>query len=128
MFEVDVLVLHEGCWHSGWFNMYCKTYLQFSSQIKRQMAEKLNFKKSMWLMCGSIGNGGGGGGGWSKFKSFKIYSINQRFASPGKISLWKFFLICPWGFMNFWRFLNLRQDGNFHSILSSLVMHEWLSS
>lgn len=41
--------------------MYCKTYLQFSSQIKRQMAEKLNFKKSMWLMCGSIGNGGGGG-------------------------------------------------------------------
>lgn len=25
------------------------------------MAEKLNFKKSMWLMCGSIGNGGGGG-------------------------------------------------------------------
>lgn len=35
------------------------------------MAEKLNFKKSMWLMCGSIGNGGGG---WSKFKSFKIYT------------------------------------------------------
>lgn len=106
MFEVDILVLHEGCWHSGWFNMYCKTYLQFSSQIKRQMAEKLNFKKSMWLMCGSIGNGGGG---WSKFKSFKIYSINQRFASPGKLSLWKFFLNCPWGFMNFWRFFNLRQ-------------------
>lgn len=48
------------------------------------MAEKLNFKKSMWLMVGSIGNDGGG---WSKFKSFEIYSINQRFASPGKLSL-----------------------------------------
>lgn len=37
------------------------------------MVEKLNFKKSMWFMCGFIGNGGGG---WLKFKFFKIYSIN----------------------------------------------------